>query len=103
MPPSIKGDFHVGIGRYVGMGRYVTHRRLIATTFGFGGIAATPSAAAKLVFFVAIILFAKLAITAWCMGIRRRYRSVASIAYTFKSMPSERMKLLRRELPTAAR
>lgn len=41
---------------------------LIATTFGFGGIAATAVAAAKLVFFVAIILFAKLAITGLIHG-----------------------------------
>ena len=41
---------------------------LIAAMFGFGGIATAAVAAAKLVFFVAIILFAKSAIAGLVQG-----------------------------------
>ncbi len=50
------------------MGRHLPDRRLVAALFGFGGVAGTAVEAAKLVFFVALVLFAVSAVTGLLRG-----------------------------------
>ncbi len=50
------------------LGRYLPVVALIAALFGFGGIAGTAMEAAKLVFFVAIVLFAISAVVGLMRG-----------------------------------
>jgi uncharacterized membrane protein YtjA (UPF0391 family) len=45
---------------------------LVAAVFGFGGIAGTAVEIAKLIFFVAIVLFAISAVVACCGDVRRQ-------------------------------
>jgi uncharacterized membrane protein YtjA (UPF0391 family) len=44
--------------RHAGLGRYLSIVALVAALLGFGGIAGVAVEAAKIVFFVAIVLFA---------------------------------------------
>jgi len=50
---------------------------LVAAVLGFGGIAGVAMEAAKIVFFVAIMLFAIAALVGWCEAARPRSRSEA--------------------------
>ncbi len=52
---------------------------LIAALLGFGGIAGVAIEAAKIVFFVAIVLFAISLIGGLFAGARQRYRSLVSL------------------------